>query len=58
MNASVSNKQYSEKRERYRKDSMFKSARTFADKIADWTPERLEKRAAELADWAVKRWPD
>lgn len=58
MNTSVSNKQYSEKRERYRKDSMFKSARTFADKIADWTPERLEKRAVELADWAVKRWQD
>ena len=58
MNTSVSNKPYSEKKERYRKDSMFKSARVFADKIADWTPERLEKRAVELADWAVKRWQD
>jgi hypothetical protein len=58
MNSSVSNKQYSEKRERYRKDSMFKSARAFADKLAEWTPERLEKRGIELADWAVRRWHD
>jgi hypothetical protein len=56
MNSGLSNKPYSDKRERYRKDSMFKSARAFADNIADWTPERIEKRGLELAAWAVKRW--
>lgn len=56
MNTSVSNKPYVEKRERYQKDSMFKSARTFADRFSDWTPEKIEKRGIELANWAVKRW--
>jgi hypothetical protein len=56
MNSGLSNKPYSDKRERYRKDSMFKSARGFADKFADWTPEKIERRGLDLADWAVKRW--
>jgi hypothetical protein len=56
MNAGLSNKPYSDKRERYRKDSMFKSARTFAEKFADWTPERIAKRGEEMSAWAAKRW--
>lgn len=57
MNINVSNKPYGKKRERYRKDSMFKSARTLAEKYADWTPETIEKRGKLLASWALKRWP-
>src|SRR6266404_611899 len=56
MNAGLSNKPYRDKRERYRKDSMFKSARAFADHFSDWTPDKIEKRGQDLADWAVKRW--
>jgi uncharacterized protein with ParB-like and HNH nuclease domain len=57
MNASVSNKPYPIKRERYKNDSMFKSARALAETYADWTPERITKRGKDLAAWAVSRWP-
>jgi uncharacterized protein with ParB-like and HNH nuclease domain len=56
MNNSVGNKGYAAKRERYRTDSMFKTARTFAEEFNTWTPEDLSKRAKKLARWAVKRW--
>ena len=56
MNTSLANKPYADKRERYREDSMFKSARAFANKFAEWTPDRIDKRSEELAAWAVKRW--
>lgn len=57
MNASVGNKLYDHKRDRYKSDSMFKSTRQFAEKIEHWTPEELGKRATQLGDWAVTRWP-
>jgi uncharacterized protein with ParB-like and HNH nuclease domain len=56
MNISLSNKPYADKRDKYKRDSMFKSARDFADKYNDWTPEKLEKRALDMATWAVNRW--
>lgn len=58
MNMSLGNKPYFTKREIYMKDSMFKSARQFAEAHNHWTPELLELRAKQLADWAVKRWKD
>lgn len=57
MNRGVSNKPYAEKRPRFREDSMFKSARQFAESIDDWTPERLLMRSQVLARWAMERWP-
>jgi uncharacterized protein with ParB-like and HNH nuclease domain len=57
MNTSLGNKIYSEKRERYKKDSMFKTARELADTYVDWTPKTIEKRGKVLAQWAVTRWP-
>lgn len=56
MNSGLSNRPYAEKRPKYIKDSMFKSARVFAEKYSDWTPDKLEKRAQEMASWAVTRW--
>ncbi len=57
MNASVSNKAYSDKRDRYKNDSMFKSARIFADEYEAWNPDTLNERSEKLSDWAIKRWP-
>lgn len=57
MNAELSNKEYKQKREAYHDDSMFKSARDFAERYRSWTPDDVKKRASELADWAVERWP-
>jgi hypothetical protein len=47
MNAGSSNKPYPDKRDRYRKDSMFKSARALAKKFAEWTPDKIAKRGEE-----------
>lgn len=57
MNSSLSNKPYEHKRERYRQDSAFKSTRVFADAYDIWTPETLTKRAEDISNWAVERWP-
>ncbi len=57
MNRGLSNKPYSVKQRRFREDSMFKSARQFAENINEWTPKTLEERAAMLAAWALARWP-
>lgn len=57
MNKSLSNRAYKEKRKKYLKDSMFKSAREFAQRHRQWTPGALEKRSRELSTWASKRWP-
>jgi hypothetical protein len=56
MNASLSNKAYQEKRKIYETDSMFKSARQFAQTYSEWTPSALQSRSETLADWAIKRW--
>lgn len=57
MNSSIKNREYSFKQERYLKDSMFKSARVFAEHYADWTPDSLRARGEKLAEWSIKRWP-
>jgi hypothetical protein len=57
MNMSVSNRPYPTKRQAYAADSMFKSARKFAEDFTGWTPETIETRANTLADWALERWP-
>jgi hypothetical protein len=56
MNRSLSNKPYKEKRDKYLKDSMFKSAREFAKSCNDWKPASLLKRAKDLSKWAETRW--
>jgi hypothetical protein len=57
MNASVSNEAFAKKKDRYSKDSVFKSVREFAEKYDDWTPATVEARGQELAEWVVQRWP-
>lgn len=57
MNQELGNKPYVDKQKTYEEDSMFKSARQFAQSYPRWTPQVLENRATLLADWAVKRWP-
>lgn len=57
MNMSLGNKPYSDKRTRYREDSMFKSTRRFAELVDEWTEAEFQKRAKALGDWATTRWP-
>jgi hypothetical protein len=57
MNQSLGNKPYAAKSQVYRDDSGFKAARKFGATNSVWTPELLEERSNEMADWAIKRWP-
>jgi hypothetical protein len=57
VNASLGNKSFSVKRERYASDAMFKSTRLVADAYTDWTPVELMERAETLSKWAMSRWP-
>lgn len=56
MNGQLGNRPYAEKRKAYKTDSIFKSAREFADKNLVWTPAKLIKRTQSLANWAISRW--
>lgn len=57
MNSSVGNNLYVVKRKIYGSDSMYKSARQFAQRYDEWSPSTLESRGFALAKWAVSRWP-
>lgn len=57
MNSSLQNAGYAIKRGEYSKNSMFKTTREFADNYDIWNFETISKRASELSDWAVSRWP-
>ena len=35
---------------------MFKSARHFANKYEEWTPETIKNRGEKIAEWALERW--
>lgn len=56
MNASLGNRPFGEKRDVYQKDSAFKVTRKFAEDHDKWTPSGLAARAAQLGEWAVRRW--
>lgn len=56
MNQSLGNKAYHIKRNAFSKDSIYKSARNLAEQYKKWTPVEMEKRAEELATWALERW--
>lgn len=56
MNQQLSNAAYEIKRAKYQEDSMFVSARRFADTFERWTPDTLEERGRALAKWALSRW--
>ena len=57
MNSSLQADPYSQKRPRYRNESMFITPRDLADRWEDWTPNSIEERAQNLTDWAITRWP-
>ena len=57
LNGSIQNADYSEKRQRYIDDSALKAPRSFGNQYTTWTPVDFEKRAQELASWALSRWP-
>lgn len=57
MNSSLGNQSYAVKRERFAKDSKFKSTREFSAKNETWNFEAFRARASDMGDWAVYRWP-
>jgi hypothetical protein len=57
MNSSLGNQAYSAKKERFSKDSKFKSTREFSSAYPAWNSEAFRKRAKVMGEWAVKRWP-
>jgi uncharacterized protein with ParB-like and HNH nuclease domain len=58
MNQSVGSKVYSHKRDKYSKDSMYKTARVLAKDFTSWNSEKITERASILVKWALERWPD
>ena len=57
LNESLQRAPYSQKSDRYVRESMFATPRSVANTWSDWTPAILAERAAELGEWAVGRWP-
>lgn len=57
MNSSLGNQAYAVKRERFAKDSKFKSTREFSAHFETWTWEAFRSRAATMGAWAAERWP-
>ena len=57
MNKDLGNKAYSIKRDRYKRDAMWKSARDFSDRYDTWGVPELLERAAKLSQWGLQRWP-
>lgn len=57
LNMSLSNGPYEKKRGRYAQDSMFKTARQFAQDYDDWNGECVAKRSRTLVKLATTRWP-
>ena len=57
MNSSLQAAPYSQKRLKYRDESMFSTPRDLADRWKDWEVESIQERARLLTDWATKRWP-
>lgn len=56
MNQGLSNSSYEKKRPVYAGDSMFKSAREFANSYSKWSATDLIARSDHLAQWAIQRW--
>jgi hypothetical protein len=57
MNSSLGNQAYSAKKDRFSKDSKFKSTREFSAKFDSWNWEAFRVRSKEMGEWAVGRWP-
>ncbi|MBW9059177.1 DUF262 domain-containing protein [Agrobacterium pusense] len=57
MNSSLGNQPYHLKRDRFAKDSKFKSTRDFSDKFPVWNWEAFRVRSKAMGEWAVQRWP-
>jgi hypothetical protein len=57
MNSSLGNQPYATKKQRFAKDSKFKSTREFSNKFDKWNRTSFLSRSDEMGTWAVKRWP-
>ena len=57
MNSSLGNQLYFIKRERFAKDSKFKSTRQLSENYVTWDWEAFRKRSSEMSSWASRRWP-
>jgi hypothetical protein len=57
LNKAVRQKPYAEKRKIYIEDSMYATPRDLAKKYDTWDMATLKKRAKEISNWALSRWP-
>ena len=57
MNSSLGNQGYDLKKERFSKDSKFKSTRLFADENVHWNHDAFISRSEKIGSWAVQRFP-
>lgn len=56
MNTNVDQLPFDAKRDIFSNESMFVSARRFADDYGSWGPDEISARSEALANWAVTRW--
>tara|TARA_Y100000589_G_C26954705_1_gene548029 strand:- start:105 stop:758 length:654 start_codon:yes stop_codon:yes gene_type:complete len=56
FNSSGGNKKYSDKRKLFINKSKCLSTRRLFETFEDWNPTNVEKRAEEIAKWALERW--
>ncbi len=58
LNSSLQAADYDTKRQRYEDESMFITPRHLASNWSEWTIDSINDRATQLANWAIKRWPN
>ena len=56
-NSTKGSQSWAEARKQLKHETHFKTSKLLLDRNKRWTPSAVEKRAAELATWATKRWP-
>lgn len=57
MNSSLGNQSYQAKKERFARDSKFKSTREFSARFDLWNADAFRSRSQEMGVWAEGRWP-
>lgn len=57
-NSEKGNMSWVETKSLLKNETVFSTTKNLLDRHTDWTPKSIEERADELANWALKRWPD
>ncbi|CAN7176658.1 DUF262 domain-containing HNH endonuclease family protein [Pseudoxanthomonas sp. LjRoot168] len=57
-NSEKGRRSWVETRAHLKTEAVFSTTKQLLDRCEDWNAEALRARARELANWALKRWPD